>query len=187
MAVMFKSPYLSVDIPRCSFVQHLFTDGKTRFSRSAPAYVDGVTGETCSRGQLESEALALAGAFRNVGLLGLVGLSRGSTVTVFSPNSLVYPKIIHALVSRHLDATIHESHEALTYVLSYPSGGGRYMWRVRQCHLHGLRARTCVQDQQVDAFPRRCNTAWDNCDQPDLYGFLTRGHEEARYRAHKEE
>jgi hypothetical protein len=100
MASEFSSPYPQVDVPKTSYFQYLFEHGrKSGYDPSTPAHIDGITGETCTREQLEQDCLLLASAFRNVHRKGLVGLNRGSVVLVFSPNSILYPKIQFTLVS----------------------------------------------------------------------------------------
>jgi len=96
MAATFRSPYPPISIPKTSFFQFL-VEGGAKYPSSTPAYIDGVTGETVNRGTLERECLSLASALLNADKHGLLGLSRGSVIAVFSPNSLLYPKVILSL------------------------------------------------------------------------------------------
>ncbi|KAI0704341.1 AMP binding protein [Cytidiella melzeri] len=96
----FKSPYPLVHIPKTSYYQYLVDHGsRAKFSPSTPAHVDGVTGETFTRSALEQGCLLWASAFRNVEQKGLLGLGRGSVVLVFSPNTILYPRIQFALAA----------------------------------------------------------------------------------------
>ncbi|KAI0345623.1 acetyl-CoA synthetase-like protein [Trametopsis cervina] len=91
-----SSPYPKVTVPQTSYYQHVLTKSK-EFSPGSPAFIDGITGETLTRGEVEKECFLLASAFRNVHKKGLVGLNKGSVVLFFSPNTTLYPRIQFAL------------------------------------------------------------------------------------------
>ena len=63
-----------------------------------PAYIDGISAETVTRAAHIERAWNLAYGFRNLEKIGLLGLSRGSTILLFSYNSVIYPALPVALV-----------------------------------------------------------------------------------------
>ena len=92
-----------VHMPEQSFYDFVVRNDAT-FDVASSVVIDGASGETMTREALKTRVLALASSLKNIDKAGLVGLKRGSTVTVFSPNSMLYPVIMLALVCypRHL-------------------------------------------------------------------------------------
>ena len=93
----FKSPFPAVPVPQTSVWHHIVEQSK-KYPRNTTAHIDAVTGASVDRGTFERQCLELASALRQVDKKGLVGLQRGSVVTVFSPNSVLYPRVKLALV-----------------------------------------------------------------------------------------
>ena len=98
----FKSPYPPVHIPQISYYQYLVSHGsESGYSPDTPAQIDGITGETRTRGQLEQECLLFASGFRNAEQKGLEKLGRGSVIVMFSPNGILYSLMQLAMVSSY--------------------------------------------------------------------------------------
>lgn len=93
----FKSPFPPAFVPETSLWHHISKQG-TNYPRETIAHIDAVTGHEVDRDAFEKQCLELASALRQVETKGLVKLERGSTVTVFSPNSILYPRVQLALV-----------------------------------------------------------------------------------------
>lgn len=93
----FKSPYPPIIVRDESYATYLFRN-EHKFSADSPAYVDGITGQTTTRWAQRTQAIALARSLRNAHQAGLLPLRRGSGVIVFSPNSLLYPVVMMAMV-----------------------------------------------------------------------------------------
>lgn len=77
------------ELPEMSVFQYLFPSGPDRSPVSAEArnpdlvaYIDGMTGRTIKRGEIEDAALRIATGLKKL------GLKRGDTAMIFSPNSL---------------------------------------------------------------------------------------------------
>lgn len=94
----FSSPYPAVSLPCTSFYEHIQQNDGTHPADRAVC-TDGITGETLSRTAFRKQALELASSLRRVDEAGLLPIHKGSIVTVFSPNSLLYTLLIVALVS----------------------------------------------------------------------------------------
>ncbi|EUC55217.1 4-coumarate-CoA ligase [Rhizoctonia solani AG-3 Rhs1AP] len=82
---IYKSAYPDCIIPRESVFSKLFPK-KPEFDEALPAFIDAVNGRTLSRGDVKDLSLRLA-----YGLQHTLGIKRGETVMIFSPNSLVWP------------------------------------------------------------------------------------------------
>lgn len=86
---IYESDYPLPYLPQQSLFHYLLPDAPgvsplPPFDPSLPVYIDGLTGRTVSRGELENTALRLAS-----GLRGL-GLKRGDVVNLWAPNSLEF-------------------------------------------------------------------------------------------------
>ncbi|KAL5639027.1 hypothetical protein ACGC1H_003414 [Rhizoctonia solani] len=82
---IYKSAYSDCIIPRESVFSKLFPK-KPEFDEALPAFIDAVNGRALSRGDVKDLSLRLA-----YGLQRTLGVKRGETVMIFSPNSLVWP------------------------------------------------------------------------------------------------
>ena len=96
----FTSPHPPIDVDACrkSFAA-LLLERDAKLPDDMPAYIDGISGEIVSRAAHRARAFSIASALRNLQTVGLQPLGRGSTVLVFSPNSVLYPAVMMALVS----------------------------------------------------------------------------------------
>ena len=92
----FKSPYPPVAFPEESYATYLLRDDP--YAPDTAAYIDGVSGAITTRRDQKGLVMALARGLRNVEQIGLLPLRRGSTVVVYSPNSLLYPVVMMAMV-----------------------------------------------------------------------------------------
>ena len=99
MSSTFSSPYPPIDVEVCrkSLCSLLF-EYNDKYPQDQACYIDGLTGQIVTRAEHKQKSLRLAAAFRNLHAVGLEKLHRGSTVVVFSPNSLLYPALMFALV-----------------------------------------------------------------------------------------
>lgn len=93
-----RSPYPAPSIPEESFVDYLF-ERDLSFEADCPFIYDGETGKMLTRGSVKSSALSLAASMSNLEQFGLMGLTETSTVAVASPNSMLYPIVVLAMVS----------------------------------------------------------------------------------------
>ena len=95
----FTSPFPPIDIDVCRrcYATALFAKDASLPS-NMPAYIDGLTGEVTTRAEHRERCFSLAAAFRNLRQVGMEELVRGSTLLVFSPNTVLYPAVMLALV-----------------------------------------------------------------------------------------
>ena len=93
----FTSPYPPIDAPKESYATFLLKDDP--YHPETPAYIDGISGQTNTRRAHREQVMTLAAGLRNVEQVGLLPLRKGSIVVVFSPNSLLYPVVMMAMVS----------------------------------------------------------------------------------------
>ncbi|CCO29735.1 putative 4-coumarate--CoA ligase 3 Short=4CL 3 [Rhizoctonia solani AG-1 IB] len=82
---IYKSAYPDLTITRESVFSKLFPKNP-EFDETLPAFIDAVTGRTLSRADVKTLSLRLA-----YGLQRTLGIKRGSTIMIFSPNSLIWP------------------------------------------------------------------------------------------------
>ncbi|KAJ7060923.1 AMP binding protein [Mycena amicta] len=109
---IYASSYPSLRIPRTSVFSFLFAShGHSGadsdiggFPRTRPAFIDAATGVCLTRGQLVDLALALANGLRT-----RLGLRRGDTVLLYSPNSLAWPVLLFGCVAAGLRITTANS------------------------------------------------------------------------------
>ncbi|CUA68067.1 hypothetical protein RSOLAG22IIIB_07742 [Rhizoctonia solani] len=82
---IYKSAYPDRVIPRESVFSKLFPK-IPEYDETLPAFIDALNGRTVSRGEVKALSLRLA-----YGLQRTLGIKRGETVMLFSPNSLIWP------------------------------------------------------------------------------------------------
>ena len=95
----FQSPFPPIRPPRESWYTFLLKEDT--FDADMPFGYDVLTGEKLTRGALKQQSLAIAHKLRNADRKGIRPILCGSTVLVFSPNTLLYPVVIFALVSSY--------------------------------------------------------------------------------------
>lgn len=106
---IYRSNIPSVEIPDCSIYTHVFSSINS-YPSSTPAFVDAETGTTITRADLHRLTLELGWGLRNeLSKLGGPALTRGDTVMVFSPNSIVYPVMLFGSVAAGLRCTLANS------------------------------------------------------------------------------
>lgn len=71
--IIYTSEHRTPPLPKCSLFQYHFPDKPSEspipmFDPGLPAYIDGYTGATLTRGQLKDCALRLVTGFRSLGL-----------------------------------------------------------------------------------------------------------------------
>lgn len=99
--IIYESDYPEPYLPAQSVFHYLLPDAPAvsplpAFDPSLPVYIDGITGRTVSRGELENTALRLAS-----GLRGL-GMNRGDVVNIWAPNSLEFAVAVWGAVAAGL-------------------------------------------------------------------------------------
>ncbi|CUA71783.1 AMP binding protein [Rhizoctonia solani] len=82
---IYKSTYPDRTIPRESVFSKLFPKNP-EYDETLPAFIDALNGRTVSRGEVKALSLRLA-----YGLQRTLGIKRGETIMIFSPNSLIWP------------------------------------------------------------------------------------------------
>ncbi|KIJ65890.1 hypothetical protein HYDPIDRAFT_109959 [Hydnomerulius pinastri MD-312] len=114
---IFTSPYGSVPLFRRSIFTHLLgttpasPDLIGGFPATSPAFIEAATGTTISRGALRSYALQLAHSLHNLpaSLAHPKNASSAPTVLIFSPNSIVWPIMVHGAAAAGFRATLANS------------------------------------------------------------------------------
>ncbi|KAF9243124.1 AMP binding protein [Melanogaster broomeanus] len=114
---IFTSPYRPVSLFRRSIFTHLLGTTPVSphlvggFPASSPAFIDAATGTTISRGALRSYALQFAHSLHN--LPAPLAHPRSATTTptilIFSPNSIVWPIMLHGASAAGFRATLANS------------------------------------------------------------------------------
>lgn len=103
-----RSPFPKPHLPIQSTFATLFAPKRSRsWSDSRPAYIDGITHEVISFGDLKRTALRLAYALRHHPSLDLQ--SPTATVAVFAANCMEYPMIIAATQAAGIPCTTANS------------------------------------------------------------------------------
>jgi acyl-CoA synthetase (AMP-forming)/AMP-acid ligase II len=86
---IYKSPFEPVQETYIgSIFEFIFGSTNPNYDSKAVAIIDGSTGQKTTYGQLRDLSLQIASGLTNV------GLKRGDTVLIFSPNSALYPALI---------------------------------------------------------------------------------------------
>jgi acyl-CoA synthetase (AMP-forming)/AMP-acid ligase II len=86
-----RSPHPDVEIPAVSLGEFLF-DGRSDDDADVAAFVDGVTGESLSFGELHARVLRVAAA------LAERGIGRGDVVALHAPNSPSWATVFHGVL-----------------------------------------------------------------------------------------
>ena len=121
---IYRSPIPDVTIPNESLFTFIF-EGKVdaEIPPTMPAFIDAPTGRTITRAELKTACLSLGWGLRNVfaNKLGGVEITRGSTVLIFSPNSLAWPVALFGSIAAGARTTLANS--------SYTPGELGHQWR----------------------------------------------------------
>lgn len=165
----FYSPHPPITVPEESYATFLLKEDKP-YPSDFPAYVDGITGQTYARKVYKDEVMVLAYGLRNVERLGLLGLHRGSTAVVFSPNSLLYPVVMLALVCSVDPSNVSANNS---------TGSRRHLPGIRQCELRGARAGSCIQDKPGFSYTGPPISVSDNPSRSRRLGLSCRWKEES--------
>lgn len=88
--IIYDAPYPAPFFPQQNVFQYLFPEAPgisplQMFDESLPAFIDGKTGRTLSRGELKNTALRLAATMRDPAKMGL---NRGDVACLWGFNSL---------------------------------------------------------------------------------------------------
>jgi len=109
---IYRSPIPDVALPNESLFTFIF-EGKVdaEIPATTPAFIDAPTGRTITRAELKAACLSLGWGLRNVfaNEFGGVELTRGSTVLIFSPNSLAWPVALFGSIAAGIRTTLANS------------------------------------------------------------------------------
>ena len=92
-----RSPYPDVEIPAVALPEYLFGAGFD--DAAAPAFVDGVTGDTLTFAQLDDQVRRIAAG------LAQRGIGRGDVVALFAPNSPAWAVAFHGVLRANATVT----------------------------------------------------------------------------------
>ncbi|TXT04907.1 hypothetical protein VHUM_03990 [Vanrija humicola] len=111
---IYTSDLPAPQLPRTSFFDYILPGAGSasplaRYDPSLPAYVDGLTGRTATRGAVHDGALRLAGGLRRL------GVRRGDAACVWGPNSIEWAQAAFGLLAAGVVLTpanaAYEPHE----------------------------------------------------------------------------
>jgi len=109
---IYRSPIPDVASPNESLFTFIF-EGRVdaEIPPTTPAFIDASTGRRITRAELKAASLSLGWGLRNAfaNKLGGVGLTRGDTVLIFSPNSLAWPIALFGSIAAGLRTTLANS------------------------------------------------------------------------------
>ncbi|KAF7321573.1 AMP binding protein [Mycena kentingensis (nom. inval.)] len=113
MPTIYKSPVPDGRVLSTSIFSFLFTSSPDSrliggFPASLPAFVDGATATSISRGQLHKLALSFAYGLKNHPTISAYA-KRGDTVLIYSPNSIAWPVVLFGAVAAGLRCTLANS------------------------------------------------------------------------------
>jgi 4-coumarate--CoA ligase len=107
---IYTSPYPSIPLVNSSIYTFLFSQDQHRSAGNEPAFIDASTGEFLSRNDIKRLTLEFAWGARNqLAKLGGPKLKRGSTIMIFSPNSIAYPVLLFAGLAAGFKCTLANS------------------------------------------------------------------------------
>jgi 4-coumarate--CoA ligase len=116
---IYTSPYPTVPLVSTSIYSFLFSNNQHRSAGNEAAYIDADTGKSLSRNETKRLTLEFAwGAQNQLTKLGGPRLGRGSTVLIFSPNSIAYPILLFGGLAAGFKCTLANSgytHTELAY------------------------------------------------------------------------
>lgn len=107
---IYKSQLPACPLVDASIWSLLFANDSFPSATNEPAFVDSETGYTVTRGQLRSLTLSLAWGLRTHLLkLGGPRLTRGSTIMIFSPNTIAWPVMLFGSIAAGFKCTLANS------------------------------------------------------------------------------
>lgn len=107
---IYTSPYPSVPLVNTSIYTFLFSNNQHTSAGDEAAFIDADTEKSVSRNDIRRLTLEFAWGARNqLAKLGGPKLSRGSTVMIFSPNSIAYPILLFAGLAAGFKCTLANS------------------------------------------------------------------------------
>ena len=109
-AKIYESRYPDIPLVRTSVWTFLFAHDRLPSKPDYPAFIDSETSLTLTRGDLRNRSLALAWGARNrLSQLGGPRLKRGSTIMIFSANSVAFPILLFGSVAAGFKSTLANS------------------------------------------------------------------------------
>jgi len=107
---IYKSQLPACPLVDASIWSLLFANDSFPSATNEPAFVDSEAGYTVTRGQLRSLTLSLAWGLRTHLLkLGGPRLTRGSTIMIFSPNTIAWPMMLFGSIAAGFKCTLANS------------------------------------------------------------------------------
>jgi len=96
--MIYESDYPVPPLPTTGLFTYLLPDKPSdsplqQFNKDLPAFIDGVTGRTITRGQLKENALRLASGIR------ALGLKKKDVACLWGPNSLEWAQAAFGLMA----------------------------------------------------------------------------------------
>jgi acyl-CoA synthetase (AMP-forming)/AMP-acid ligase II len=121
-ARVYTSPYPDLDIKSIDLVSYLFSNPfNTPLDR--PLYVDAVSGKTYTYGEVIQRTRSLSNGLRQS-----IGVKPNDVVALFSPNSIEYPIVCHALIgSRAIASPTSAALTALELNAQLKTSGARFI------------------------------------------------------------
>ncbi|KAF8578939.1 AMP binding protein [Ramaria rubella] len=105
--VVYPSTFPPVSLPRNSVYTHLIAPN--HFAQDFPAFIDATTDHVVTRAVVKEQSEKLALGLRNLHRIGGVEPKRGSTATVISHNTVLYPIVMLACAAAGIRAAFANS------------------------------------------------------------------------------
>jgi 4-coumarate--CoA ligase len=107
---IYESNFPPVSLARSSIWTFLFANDRLPTKSDYPAFIDPDANITLTRGDLRRRTLKLAWGARNrLSQLGGPKLKRGSTIMIFSPNSIAWPILLFGNIAAGFKCTLANS------------------------------------------------------------------------------
>jgi 4-coumarate--CoA ligase len=107
---VYKSPYPTFPLVEKSVVSFLFNDDRFKSAGDEVAFIDAETEKSLTRNDVKRLSFEFAYGARNVlHKLGGPKLKRGSTILIFSPNSIAYPIMLWGGMAAGFKCTLANS------------------------------------------------------------------------------
>ncbi|CAG8118436.1 unnamed protein product [Penicillium nalgiovense] len=122
MPTIYRSPYLDLDIKSVDLVSYLFSN-PFNTPPDRPIYINAVSGEQYTFGDVMQRTRSLSNGLRQS-----IGLKPNDVVALFSPNTIDYPVVCHAIIgSRAIVAPTSAALTALELNAQLKTSGARFI------------------------------------------------------------
>ncbi|KAJ5469093.1 AMP-dependent synthetase/ligase [Penicillium sp. IBT 31633x] len=122
MSIIYRSPYPDLDIKSIDLVSYLFSNPfNTPLDR--PLYINAISGEQYTFGEVIQRTRSLSNGLRQN-----IGVKPNDVVALFSPNTIDYPIVCHAIVgSRAIVSPTSAALTALELNAQLKTSGAKYI------------------------------------------------------------